>query len=84
MLRAHLHLAEKNRHREHVANCIGSFIQAAADQSQRDLILAKLTDSIVSNGDSGLVQHEREDHSSTMSGELMGRILAAISGKGGS
>ena len=82
MLRAHLHIAEKNRHRVRVANCIEGFLQAAGDASQRDLILAKLTDSIVNYGDSGLVQHDREDRSPTMSADLMGRIVAAISRKG--
>lgn len=82
MLRAHLHIAEKNRHRVRVANSIESILQSAGDSSQRDLILAKLADSIVNYRDSGLVQHEREDHSATMSGDLMGRIVAAISGKG--
>lgn len=83
VFRAHLHIAEKNRHRVRVANSIESFLQSTRDSSQRDLILAKLADSIVNYGDSGLVQHEREDHSATMSGDLMGRIVAAISGKGG-
>lgn len=82
MLRAHLHIAEKNRHRVRVANSIDSFLQSTSDPSQRDLIFAKLLDSIVSYGDSGLVQHEVADRSSPMSGDLAGRILAAISGKG--
>lgn len=82
MLRAHLHIAEKNRHRVRVANSIDSFLQSTSDPSQRDLIFAKLVDSIVSYGDSGLVQHEVEDRSSPMSGDLVGRILAAMSGKG--
>ena len=82
MLRAHLHIAEKNRHRVRVANSIDSFLQSTSDPSQRDLIFAKLVDSIVSYGDSGLVQHEVDDRSSPMSGDLVGRILAAMSGKG--
>lgn len=82
MLRAHLHIAEKNRHRVRVANSIDSILQSTSDPSQRDLIFAKLVDSIVSYGDSGLVQHEVDDRSSPMSGDLAGRILAAISGKG--
>ena len=82
MLRAHLHIAEKNRHRVRVANSIDSFLQSTSDPSQRDLIFAKLVDSIVSYGDSGLVQHEIDDRSSPMSGDLVGRIIAAISGKG--
>ncbi|MDE0623879.1 MAG: hypothetical protein OXH83_19620 [Bryobacterales bacterium] len=82
MLRAHLHIAERNRHRVRVANCIKDFLGATRDKAQRDLILAKLTDSIVNYGDSGLVQYDREDHSSTMSGDVIGRIVAAVSGKG--
>ena len=84
MLRAHLHIAEKNRHRVRVANSVASFVESAADKSQRDLILSKLADAIVNYGDSGLVQHERDDHSATMSGDVIGRIVAAISGKGSS
>lgn len=82
MLRAYLHIADKNRHRVRVANSIESFVHSAKTPSQRDLILARLTESIVNYGDSGLIHHEREDRSVTMSGDLMGRIISAISGKG--
>ena len=84
MLRAHLHLAEKNRHRVRVANSVESFVQSALEPAQRDLILARLTDSIVSFGDSGLVEHDREDRPSPLSGDVLGRIVAAISSKGSS
>ena len=84
MLRAHLHLAEKNRHRVRVANCVESFVQSALEPAQRDLILAKLADSIVSFGDSGLIQHGGDDRSSPMSGDVIGRIVAAMSSKGSS
>ena len=84
MLRAHLHLAEKNRHRVRVANSVESFVQSALEPAQRDLILARLTDSIVSFGDSGLVEHDGEDRPSPLSGDVLGRIVAAISSKGSS
>ena len=84
MLRAHLHLAEKNRHRVRVANCIESFVQSALEPAQRDLILAKLVDSIVNFGDSGLIQHDGYDRSSPISGDVIGRIVAAISSKSSS
>ena len=84
MLRAHLHLAEKNRHRVRVANSVESFVQSALEPAQRDLILARLTDSIVSFGDSGLVGHGGEDRPSPLSGDVLGRIVAAISSKGSS
>jgi len=83
ILRARLHILERNRHRVRVANSIESFLQSAADQSQRDLILVRLTESIVNYGDSGLVRNEREERSATMSGDILARIVAAISGKGG-
>ena len=83
-VRAHLHLAEKNRHRVRVANCIESFVQSALEPVQRDLILAKLVDSIVSFGDSGLIQHDGDYRSSPMSGDVIGRIVAAISSKSSS
>ncbi len=82
MFRAHLHIAEKNRHRLRVANSVESLVQSALEPAQRDLILAKLTDSIVSFGDSGLVQQTTEDRSGTISGDLIGRVVAAISSKG--
>ncbi len=84
MLRAHLHLAEKNRHRVRVANSVESFVQSALEPAQRDLILARLTDSIVSFGDSGLVKYDGEDRPSPISGDVLGRIVAAISSKGSS
>ncbi len=84
MLRAHLHIAEKNRHRVRVANSIEGFLAATATDSQRDLILGRLTESIVNHGDSGLIQHEHEGHSATMSGDVIARIVAALPGKGAS
>ena len=82
MLRAHLHIAERNRHRIRVANSVESFVQSALEPAQRDLILARLTDAIVSFGDSGLVKQDGDERSSPMSGDLVGRIVAAISNRG--
>lgn len=76
MLRAHLHIAEKNRHRVRVARCIGSFLMAASGPNQRDQILAKLTDAIVDYGDSGLIPHGRDASSSTMPGNTLHRIAS--------
>ena len=82
MLRAYLHIAEKNRHRVRVANSIEGFLAATASESQRDLIHGRLTESIVNHGDSGLIQREREDHSPTMSSDVIARLVAALPGKG--
>ena len=65
-----------------MANRIDRFLQSTIDPSQCDLISAKLVDSSVSYGDSGLVQNEVEGRSSPMSGDLVRRFLAALSGKG--
>ena len=58
ILRAHLHMSEKNRHRQRVANSMEAFVQSAATPEQRDLILSQLVESIVQFGHSGLVQRE--------------------------
>ncbi|NJD56090.1 MAG: hypothetical protein FIA94_06755 [Nitrospirae bacterium] len=80
MYKAHLHMVEINEHRLRVANSIESFVNSALEPQQRDLILAKLVESIVSFGDSGLVRSDREDiSSSTMSADFIGRILSALS-----
>ena len=81
MLRVHLHLAERNRHRVRVANSVESFVQSALEPAQRDLILARLVDSIIGFGNSGLVHNDGDDHPSPMSGDVLGRIVAAISSK---
>ena len=82
ILRAHLHMVEKNRHRERVANSVESFVNSALDPMQRDIILAKLCEAIVDFGDPGIVRGEKEDvGSAAISGELIGRILAALSPK---
>lgn len=80
MYKAHLHMVEINEHRLRVANSIESFVNSALEPQQRDLILAKLVESIVNFGDSGLVRSERDDiSSSTMSADFIGRILSALS-----
>ena len=61
ILRAHMHMSEKNRHRQHVANSMAAFVQSAVTPEQRDLILGQLVESIVQFGNSGLVQRE-DDH----------------------
>ena len=60
ILRAHMHMSEKNRHRQRVANSIGSFVESAATPEQRDLILSQLVDSVTQFGNSGLVQREED------------------------
>jgi hypothetical protein len=82
ILRAHLHMVEKNRHRVRVANSLESFVNSAIDPQQRDLILAKLTEAIIDFGDSGIIKGEKDDISTgAVSGELVGRILAALTPK---
>lgn len=85
LFRAHLHMVEKNRHRVRVANSIESFVNSALEPQQRDLLLAKLAEAVIDFGDSGIIKSERDEpKSSTMSGDLVGRILAALSVRRGS
>ena len=80
LFRAHLHMVEKNRHRVRVANSIESFVNSALEPQQRDLLLAKFAEAVIDFGDSGLIKSERDDTtSSSMSSDLIGRILAALS-----
>ena len=60
IFRAHLHMREKNKHRQHVANCIGAFVESASSPEQRDLILGQLVESIIQFGSSGLLPREDE------------------------
>ena len=60
-LRAHMHMSEKNRHRQRVANSIGAFVESAVTPEQRDMILSQLVESIVQFGNSGLI-HREEDN----------------------
>ena len=79
MLRAHMHMAEKNRHRVRVANSVESFVNSALEPQQRDLLLAKLAEAIIDFGDSGIIKGDRDDHDSALvSGDMLGRILAAV------
>lgn len=85
LFRAHLHMVEKNRHRVRVANSIESFVNSALEPQQRDLLLAKLAEAVIDFGDSGIIKNERDEPtSSTTSGDLAGRILAALSARRGS
>ncbi len=84
LYRAHLHLVEKNRHRVRVANSVESFVNSALEPQQRDLLLAKLAEAVIDFGDSGIIKSERDEPTSTaMSGDLAGRILAALSSRRG-
>ena len=84
LFRAHLHMAEKNRHRVRVANSIESFVNSALEPQQRDLLLAKFAEAVIDFGDSGIIKNERDEPtSSTTSGDLAGRILAALSARRG-
>ena len=75
-------MAEKNKHRVRVANSVESFVNSALESQQRDLILTKLIEAIVDFGDSGIIRSEKDDGGSpAISGELIGRILSALSSK---
>ena len=79
LFRAHLHMVEKNRHRVRVANSIESFVNSALEPQQRDLLLAKFAEAVIDFGDPGIIKSERDEPpSGIVSGDLAGRILAAL------
>ena len=61
VLRAHLHMSEKNRHRQRVANSIGAFVDSAGGPEQRDMILSQLVESVTQFGNSGLIQRDDDN-----------------------
>lgn len=75
MLRAHMHMAELNRHRQRVANSIESFVASAQTPEQRDIILSNLVEAVVAFGNSGLLT---EDDDSIGSQKLPSTALEFI------
>ena len=61
ILRAHMHMGEKNRHRQRIANSMGAFVESAVTPEQRDMILSQLVESVVQFGNSGLIQREEDN-----------------------
>ena len=58
MLRAYLHMYQHNLHRKRLSNSMAAFVESAATDQQRDLILAHLVDAVANFGSSGLLQKE--------------------------
>ena len=54
-LRAHMHMRERNLHRQRIANSIPSFVDSVVNHDQRDMILAQLVDAVAAFGSSGLL-----------------------------
>lgn len=67
IFRAQLHMFQYNLHRQRVTNSIEAFVESAVTPEQRDLILTKLVDAVVSFGNSGLL---REDGSESVGSKL--------------
>ena len=82
ILRAHLHMSEKNRHRQRVANSIGAFVESAVTPEQRDQILSQLVESVIQFGNSGLLQREDNNvYRPKMTIDSIMRTLSSSSGK---
>lgn len=76
MLRAHMHMAQHNRHRQRVANSIAAFVESAVTPEQRDMILAHLVDSIAHFGSSGILRKEDESvHTSKLVVDNLSRTI---------
>lgn len=82
ILRAHLHMSEKNRHRQRVANSIGAFVESAVTPEQRDQILSQLVESVIQFGNSGLLQREDDNvYRPKLTIDSIMRTLTSSSGK---
>ncbi len=55
LFRAHLHMSAFNDHRRRVSNSMAAFVESAETPEQRDQIFARLIDSVIIFGDSGLL-----------------------------
>ena len=80
ILRAHMHMAEQNLHRQRVANSIAAFVESAITPEQRDAILSQLVDSVASFGNSGLLQGE-DSGKGKMSVDTVVKSFTAAAGK---
>ena len=82
IFRAHLHMSEKNQHRQRIANSMAAFVESASTPEQRDQILGQLVESIVQFGNSGLLQQEDENtYRPKMTIDSIIRSLSTGSGK---
>ena len=82
IFRAHMHMSEKNRHRQRVANSIGAFVESAVTPEQRDQILSQLVESVIQFGNSGLLQREDDNvYRPKMTMDSIMRTLSSSSGK---
>lgn len=79
MLRAHMHLRQRNLHRKRLANSLGAFVESETVPEQRSLILALLVDAIASFGNSGLLQ--KEDDSVQLSKIVLDSLSKTIGSK---
>lgn len=61
IFRAQLHMFQYNLHRQRVTNSIEAFVESAVTPEQRDFILARLVDAVVSFGNSGLLHEDGSD-----------------------
>jgi hypothetical protein len=63
MTRAYLHMIEYNRHKLRVTNSIEAFIAAVRTNTQKDLVLSKLVESVTDFGDPGILDKSKSDGS---------------------
>ena len=61
ILKAQLHMFQHNLHRQRITNSIEAFVESAITQEQRDLILARMIDEVVTFGNSGLLEADQDN-----------------------
>lgn len=72
ILRAQLHMKERNAHRGRLSNSLGAFV-ASTSENQRDLVLSILIQEISSFGKSGLLQ--KDDDSMSLPKNILDSFL---------
>jgi hypothetical protein len=60
MMRAYTHMVEHNKHKLRVTNSIEAFVAAVRTQESKDVVLAKLVESVTAFGDTGILGKQAE------------------------
>lgn len=82
MLRAYMHMRERNLHRQRIANSIEAFVVSAQTPEVRDVILAQLVDSVVAFGTSGLLTRDSDAIGpQRLPAEVVARLITGLAPK---
>lgn len=78
MLKAHLHMKQRNLHRKRLSNSIASFVESATTKEQGDAILVHLVESVASFGNSGIIG--RDEDVSKITIDNIAKTMSSVKG----